>query len=211
MTNPDETNSDRLGSQQYAVLQQNGFQTSLPTQTTGGALMQQMLTPGYTFDSTDPSYKFRLEQGAGALASSNAARGLLNSGAAATALMDYGQGMASTEFANQFARAGVQDTSQQRLDQNTFANQMARLQYNQNAQQGSFSNMNTLNTNLNTMSSNLYQRLAQLSGANIGSTATAGQLQANSDANASAGASQLIQPVVDAATKGIGNWWNSNN
>ncbi len=56
------------------------------------------------FKPTDPSYKWRFDQGLEAANRSAAAGGLLHSGNRLAALMDYGQNQASTEYANQFAR-----------------------------------------------------------------------------------------------------------
>lgn len=53
---------------------------------------------------TDPGYEFRLNQGIEARDKSAAARGLLLSGAQQKELEDYGQGMASQEYANAYAR-----------------------------------------------------------------------------------------------------------
>lgn len=63
-----------------------------------------MLQPGYDFQSSDPSYQWRLNQGLGAVEHSAAANGLLHSGGAMKALNNYAQGAASQEFQNQFAR-----------------------------------------------------------------------------------------------------------
>lgn len=60
-------------------------------------------------DST--GYGFRLQQGMDAITGSAAARGLLNSGATAKGLMEYGQNLGSAEFANYLAQlSGVRDT-----------------------------------------------------------------------------------------------------
>lgn len=83
--------------------------------------LQQMSTG--EFDSNDPSYKWRFQQGQQAAERSLAARGLLNSGNAAIELQEYGQGAASQEYGAQFDRmlkglAGVSsqyDQQQQRL------------------------------------------------------------------------------------------------
>lgn len=66
------------------------------------------------FDSSDPSYQWRFEQGQQALERSLGARGLLNSGNAGIELQQYGQNAASTEYQAQFNRllqslAGVED------------------------------------------------------------------------------------------------------
>lgn len=75
------------------------------------------------FNSSDPSYQWRFQQGQQATERSLAAKGLLNSGNAAIELQNYGQGAASQEYGAQFDRmlkglAGVSsqyDTQQQRL------------------------------------------------------------------------------------------------
>lgn len=56
------------------------------------------------FTPQDPSYAWRFEQGEQAVERSMAGKGLLNSGNFLTALTDYGQGQASTEYSNQFSR-----------------------------------------------------------------------------------------------------------
>ena len=62
-----------------------------------------------------PGYQFRLNQGVQALDRSAAARGRLNSGAQQKALMEYGQGLGSQEYGQQFNRlaslAGVGQTA----------------------------------------------------------------------------------------------------
>lgn len=55
-------------------------------------------------DLADPSYQWRLNQGLAAVNSSAAAKGGYFSGNTGQALMDYGQGAASQEYSNQFAR-----------------------------------------------------------------------------------------------------------
>lgn len=52
----------------------------------------------------DPSYNFRLQQGADALAQQAVASGLANSTAAQKMMTDYAQGAASQEFANAYGR-----------------------------------------------------------------------------------------------------------
>lgn len=56
------------------------------------------------FSPNDPSYQWRFNQGEQAVERSQAAGGFLNSGNAATALMGFGQGMASQEYQAQYAR-----------------------------------------------------------------------------------------------------------
>lgn len=70
-----------------------------------------MLTPGFQFSPTDPSYNFRLNQGIQAGDRSAAANGSLLSGGQQKALSDYGQNAASTEYGAEFNRnAGVAQT-----------------------------------------------------------------------------------------------------
>jgi hypothetical protein len=54
--------------------------------------------------TSDPSYKTRLAAGTENLNRGMAATGQIGSGAQMTALQDYGQQQASTEYANQFSR-----------------------------------------------------------------------------------------------------------
>lgn len=53
----------------------------------------------------DPGYQFRLSQGTQALQNAASARGTLNDSGTLKALMDYGQGAASQEYANTWQRA----------------------------------------------------------------------------------------------------------
>lgn len=94
----------------YGVGEQAGIQTStaaVQAQTSPGQDpyakgLQTMMTSGFT--SNDPSYAWRFQQGQQALERSQASKGLLGSGNAATELQAYGQGMASTEYQAQFQR-----------------------------------------------------------------------------------------------------------
>ena len=199
---------------------------TLPGTTTAGSqMMQDMLTPGYQFNSSDPSYQFRMQQGAGALASSKAASGLLNSGNAATALMDYGQQSASQEYAAQFGRAQTQNAAQMANNQQQFSDQTtnnaAWMQAQQQVfadqttnqsnqfqqQQQQFTNLMGLNNQYNTAVSNQFTRLAQLSGANIGNPGVAGQLQQQGTAAASAGLQQAFAPVSSAIGKAVSSYF----
>lgn len=56
------------------------------------------------FKTTDPSYKWRFDQGMEAVNRGSAAGGMLRSGNRLAALQDYGQGQASAEYSNQFSR-----------------------------------------------------------------------------------------------------------
>ena len=68
----------------------------------------------------DPSFKFRLQQGVSALDKSASARGKLLSGQQQQAVANYGQNLASQEYANAFARA---------LQSNQYNNAMNRQKY----------------------------------------------------------------------------------
>lgn len=77
--------------------------------------LNSMLTDGYEFKPTDPSYAFRFGEGNRAVNTSAAAQGNRLSGGTLKALTRYGQGMASTEYGNQFNRnlslAGIGQSS----------------------------------------------------------------------------------------------------
>lgn len=62
------------------------------------AMMQGQFTP------TDPSYQWRMDQGLKAVNRGAGASGMLHSGNRLQALEQYGQGLASTEYQNQYAR-----------------------------------------------------------------------------------------------------------
>jgi len=91
---------------------------------------------------TDPGYQFRLQLGNQELNRSQAARGMLNSGAALKAAMKFGQGLASDEYQNAYNRwaqqnsdiynrlAGLANTGQQT------SNQLAQLSGNYASQYG---------------------------------------------------------------------------
>lgn len=81
-------------------------------------LMGQMGSNGY-FNQTytgqdvysDPSYRFRLQQGQNAIQSSAAAQGGLLSGATLKALQNYGQESASQEYSNAYNRFNADQTN----------------------------------------------------------------------------------------------------
>jgi hypothetical protein len=103
---------------------QQGFQNAL-----------NMQTPGFQYSPSDPSYAWRLGQGVEALDRSAAANGSLNSGGQLKALTRYGQGLASTEFQNDFARNntlggyGIQAAQGDAQAQTNFANGNALAQF----------------------------------------------------------------------------------
>jgi hypothetical protein len=86
---------------------QRGMNTA-PTQSTpGGGGSNLDWVDNWTYESSSPSYDFRLNQGTQALERSAAARGRLFSGATGRALQEYGQNFASQEFENDFNRLGA--------------------------------------------------------------------------------------------------------
>lgn len=116
-----------------------------------GGQLAAMMRPGATFGTSDPSYNWRFGQGLEAVNRTEAARGMLGSGNRLAELMKYGQGMASTEYGNQFNRlASLAGTSQ------TMGSSMGSLQAQQ--QQAGWSavgqglgGLNTAVNNPNTM------------------------------------------------------------
>lgn len=94
-----------------------------------GSQLAGMMTPGASFNTSDPSYAFRFGQGAEAVNRSEGAKGMLGSGNRLMDLVSYGQGMGSTEYGAQFNRlASLAGTSQ------TMGTSMGSLQNQQ--QQG---------------------------------------------------------------------------
>jgi hypothetical protein len=80
------------------------FQPYLEGGTNAFARAGAMTQPGYEFGPSDPSYKFRFDQGLDAATRGAASTGALGSGGTLKALTRYGQGMASTEYGNAFSR-----------------------------------------------------------------------------------------------------------
>lgn len=120
--------------------------------------MGQFQAPGAAGMNEDPGYQFRLAEGQKAMERSAAGRGAALGGGAMKAAERYGQGMASQEYGNVYARrageyqqqlnrlenqAGVGQTTGQNLGvmgQNA-ANQMGNiLQYGANQQGGAMQN-----------------------------------------------------------------------
>jgi hypothetical protein len=110
--------------------------------------LAQMATPGAEFQSNDPSYQFRLQQGQQAVERSLAAKGMMNSGNAAIELQQYGQGAASQEYQAQHQRMiqSLQGVSQQYDTQMQRLMQMAGV----NNDPTSAARLNQGNANINT-------------------------------------------------------------
>lgn len=66
----------------------------------GGGFDQQAAQDAFQNYQKSTGYQFRLNEGMGAISQNSAAAGLLNSGATAKALMQYGQNIGSAEFGN---------------------------------------------------------------------------------------------------------------
>ena len=129
---------------------------------------EEMLQPGYDFNSSDPSYQWRLDQGSRNLQRNAAAGGSLASGNVLAALQDYGQHQASQEFQNEYQRRMAAATAQAGQDAAGFgeANQLNQMGMQQN--------------------SNIFNRLALLSGAMTGSPTAASDQLARQQAGAAA-------------------------
>ncbi len=143
---------------------------------------------GNNFLSNDPSYDFRLRQGSENLNRSMASKGMLGSGNRMAELENYGQNLASQEYAAQYQR-------------------MAQASgINAGLQQQQFNQLNTLDTNQLNNYQNQFSRLAQLSGANSGQPGQAGQLLAGQQAGSSAMWGKIGTSVWDHfAGDGTGN------
>jgi hypothetical protein len=104
------TTYDTVGRQatdQFEKARQSAYELNSPFYDVGRFGAQGaagMLQPGAQFNTSDPSYNWRLQQGLGAVENSAAANGLLHSGGTLKALNNYAQGAASQEFQNQFNR-----------------------------------------------------------------------------------------------------------
>jgi O6-methylguanine-DNA--protein-cysteine methyltransferase len=163
-----------------------------------------MLQPGYNFQTSDPSYAWRLQQGLSALQRGLAQTGQTASGNEMAQLQQYGQGMASQEFSNEFNR---QHSSQALTDQEA-ATAFNQHQAAQALTDQEFSNLFNMQQ---TEYANQFSRLAQLSGANVGSPGTAGQLQANQNMQQQQAASAVGNAVGNAAGNWLGNYMGDNS
>lgn len=110
------------------------------------------------FSPTDPSYQWRLDQGLDAITRKAAAAGFTGSGNVLKELTDYGQGLASTEYGNQFQRA------------------LQTAQFGQGQYQGDVANALGLAGFTENQYGNQAQLLAKLAGVDAGSPAEAGRI-----------------------------------
>jgi hypothetical protein len=166
----------------------------------------------YSFQAQDPSYAWRFQQGQQAIDRSAASRGMLLSGAQLKGSQEFGQGMASQEYGNQFNRLSGLATNAQNAAGNVANMQqgrgtaLANLATNQgtananlatgqgtalnNLGQTNLSNLSTLNTNYGNTMNNLVQ------------TGTGNVNQSNQDAAAAKASGYLT--TGSAISKGIG-------
>jgi hypothetical protein len=141
------------------------------------------------FSTDDPSYQWRLQQGEQAVERSAAAKGQLGSGNVLTALTDYAQGAASTEYGAQFSRM---------------------LQGSENATNQYSTAYNTLATMMNSQTSQASQQSsAAIGSANVALSARSLSDQEEQAANKSSGASDALASLYSSPT---GNaYWNQQS
>lgn len=84
--------------------------------------MRNRLTQQFGFNENDPSYQWRLKEGLKAVNESAAAKGGFFSGQTGKELQEYAQGMASTEYGNEYNRW----LQSQQQTQNTYSNEWNR-------------------------------------------------------------------------------------
>lgn len=164
----------------------------------------------------DPSYQFRLQQGVNALDASAASRGKLLSGAQDKAVTQYGQDLASQEYANAYNRSlqGYQTNAATNL--NNFNQALSGYNANQGAELANFNmGLQTYNANQAGQQNAFNQQLGEyntnsnnlLNIANIGRGA-AGQTQ-NAMQNYASGASNTIMAQGNALAQGALNVGNA--
>ncbi len=176
-TNLNRDQINTLSADDRNLIQKNfaPYQTVGSTATTG---LDTALQNPFQFNlSDDPGYQFRLAQGEKAVAQSAAAKGNNISGGTLKALTQYGQGFASNEYQNAFAR------HQQQI-QNLF--QGAGLGLNASGQESSLES-GAINNQLG-LNTGLTQQTNQLIGNNITGAGNAGAAGAVGSANAWGGA-----------------------
>jgi hypothetical protein len=129
--------SQYAGSQGFARLAQNRNAPYQPTPAAPPVNQQQAYQNAFDNYRNSTGYQFRLNQGLDAVNSGYAGAGTIKSGAAMKAVNDYGQGMASQEFANYLASLGNQQglgfnaaSAQAGVGQNT-ANSLSNIAMNQ--------------------------------------------------------------------------------
>jgi hypothetical protein len=166
--------------------------------------------------SDDPGYQFRLAQGQKAVEQSAAARGGAASGGALKALTQYGQGFASNEYQNAFARhqTGIQNLFQGAgLGLNASNTMSGNLNQNSALQSGVLGAQSGLDANI------LMNQGTQI-GNNITGAGNAGAAGAVGSGNAWSGAmsglgqtaNQLfLMNLLQGGGMGSGNGTNASN
>jgi hypothetical protein len=167
----------------------------------------------------DPSFGFRMDEGAKALARSAAARGTLLTGGAAKAMQRYAQDLASTEYQNSYnRRAGEQSNNYNRLagvanfmsgeQMNEYARKLGAANFMSGEQMNQYNRyLGTANLGLN--ATNASQNLASGYADNVGnaqigignSQGVATQYGAQANAN-------TITNLGDIAGQFANNWYN---
>jgi hypothetical protein len=120
-----------LQNQQY----QQTREDLAPWRLAGGQAIGQlssMLQPGYDH-TTSPGYQFRLSEGLRGVENSAAARGLLQSGGTLKGINNYAQGVAASDFGDQFNRVASVAAGGQQVN-----SELGRLGAQSAANQGGF-------------------------------------------------------------------------
>lgn len=165
----------------------------------------------FSFNPSDlqntPGYQFQLQQGEQAITDQASATGGVGGGNTLKALINYGQGLAGTEFQNAFANA--QNTYQtnfsnsQSVSQNAYANAyqawLANQQGQQGAQQQTFNNLQTLAGSGQNAAANLGS-LGAANASAVGNDITSG---ANAKAAGLVGAANATASGLSGVTNAI--------
>lgn len=108
----------------------------------------------------DPSYKFRLQQGADALAQQLVASGLANSTAAQKMMTDYAQGAASQEFANAYGRKYGEYNDNLKFDYGAWLQNAQQYYANLQSQLAGIGNLAQWGNNANANQAEAFKALA---------------------------------------------------
>lgn len=97
----DKIANDYTGAENKSV---NAFAPYVRLGQTGVNRLQDMSTPGFAFNPTDPSYAFTKSEGLTGINRQFAATGALDSGGRDRAAIRYASGLADQTYGNEFAR-----------------------------------------------------------------------------------------------------------
>ncbi len=128
----------------------------------GGQLYNTQFTPEMFKAGIDPAYAWDVNQGINALTAKSAAAGNYGSGNLGTALVDYGQNMASNEFQNAWNRW--------QQSQNTLYSRLAGLSGTGQAQSGAMANLGA--STANAMGANMLTGASALGAGQVGAANT---------------------------------------